>query len=176
MSVGSTLHVVSGVALSALLILACVSDLRARRIPNTLVLVTAAVGALLAVAGGDWVAGLARAGGGLVTGLAIWFPFFAFGMLGAGDVKLFAAAATFLGARAAVEGALYTALYGGLLAAAFMVATSGWSASLFRVGHATQQPMLLRQEPSARGRRLPYALAIAAGVLTALWWPGYILG
>jgi prepilin peptidase CpaA len=169
-------NLVSGVALSALLAVACVSDLRARRIPNVLVLLIAAVGTTFAFASGDWAGGLARAGGGLVTGLAIWFPFFAFGMLGAGDVKLFAAAATFLGAKAAVEGALYTALYGGLLAAGFMVATSGWSASLFRIGHAAQQPMLLRQEPGTHGRRLPYALAIAAGVLTALWWPGHVLG
>jgi len=88
-------------------------------------------------------------------------------MLGAGDVKLFAAAATFLGARAAVEGALYAALYGGVLAAAFMVANSGWSATAFRIGHAAHLPMLLRQEPGAHGRRLPYALAMAAGVLSA---------
>jgi len=167
---------VTGIVLATLLALACLSDLRARRIPNRLVLLTAAVGTTLAVAAGGWTGGLLRAGGGMITGLAVWFPFFAFGMMGAGDVKLFAAAASFLGARAAVEGALYTALYGGVLAAAFMVATSGWSASLFRIGHAAQTPMLLRQVPTTHGRRLPYALAIAAGVLTALWWPGYILG
>jgi Flp pilus assembly protein protease CpaA len=91
-------------------------------------------------------------------------------------VKLFAASATFLGARAAVEGALYTALFGGVLAAVFMISTSGWLATAFRVGHAAHQPMLLRQEPRTHGRRLPYALAIAAGVLTAFWWPGHLLG
>jgi prepilin peptidase CpaA len=170
------MNVARGLVLCALLAAACVSDLRARRIPNSLVLVGAVVGIVFAVAGDGFLAGLARAGGGLLTGLAIWLPFFAFGMLGAGDVKLFAASATFLGARAAVEGALYTALYGGLLAAAFMIANSGWSVAVFRIGHAAHQPMLLRQAPSKHGRRLPYALAIAAGVLTALWWPGYILG
>jgi prepilin peptidase CpaA len=171
------MDVAKGVVLVALLAVACRSDLRARRISNVLVLVTAAIGIAFAVAGVGWLGGLARAGGGLITGLAIWFPFFAFGMLGAGDVKLFAASATFLGARAAVEGALYTALCGGILAAVFMIANSGWSATAFRIGHATHQPMLLRQEPgTTHGRRLPYALAIAAGVLTALWWPGHILG
>lgn len=168
--------VARGLALSALLAAACVSDLRARRIPNRLVLITAVIGMLFAFAGHGWMGGLARGGGGLVTGLAIWFPFFAFGMLGAGDVKLFAASATFLGARAAVEGALYTALYGGVLAAVFMIVNSGWSVTAFRIGNAAHQPMLLRQEPNAHGRRLPYALAIAAGVLSALWLPGYILG
>ena len=176
MSAGSTMDVARSIALAALLAAACLSDLRARRIPNVLVLVIAAVGIVFAVAGSGWLGGLAGAGGGLITGLAIWFPFFAFGMLGAGDVKLFAASATFLGARAAVEGALYTALYGGVLAAVFMIATSGWSAAAFRIGSAAHQPMLLRQEPSTHGRRLPYAFAIGAGVLTALWWPGHILG
>jgi prepilin peptidase CpaA len=170
------MDVVRGVVLSALLAVACLSDLRARRIPNILVLSTAAIGFGFALAGNGWLAGFLRAGGGLMTGFAIWFPFFAFGMLGAGDVKLFAASATFLGARAAVEGALYTALFGGVLAAIFMIANSGLAATAFRIGHAANQPMLLRQEPSTHGRRLPYALAIAAGVLTALWWPRHLLG
>jgi prepilin peptidase CpaA len=170
------MDVVRGVALCALLAAACLSDLRARRIPNVLVLVTAVIGVAFAVAGAGWLGGLTRAGGGLVTGLAIWFPFFAFGMLGAGDVKLFAASATFLGARAGVEGALYTALFGGVLAAIFMIANSGLATTAFRIGHAAHQPMLVRQGSGTHGRRLPYALAIAAGVLTALWWPGCILG
>jgi prepilin peptidase CpaA len=170
------MDVARGVALSALLAVACWSDLRARRIPNTLVLVTAVFGIVFGIVGQGWLDGLTRAGSGLVTGLAIWLPFFVFGMLGAGDVKLFAASATFLGARAAVEGALYTALSGGVLAAIFMIANSGLAATAFRISHAANQPMLLRQEPSTHGRRLPYALAIAAGVLTALWWPRHLLG
>jgi prepilin peptidase CpaA len=170
------MDVARGAALAALLAVACVSDLRTRRIPNLLVVVIATIGIVFAVAGNDLLGGLARAGGGMLTGLTVWFPFFAFGMLGAGDVKLFAASATFLGARAAVEGALYTALFGGVLAAVFMISTSGWLATAFRVGHAAHQPMLLRQEPRTHGRRLPYALAIAAGVLTAFWWPGHLLG
>jgi prepilin peptidase CpaA len=168
--------VVSGAALSALLVTACWTDLRTRRIPNKLVLFTAAVGVLLSIAAHGWLAGSMRAGGGILTGLAIWFPFFAFSMLGAGDVKLFAASAAFLGTKSAVEGALYTALYGGVLAAGYMIASSGWSAALLRMGSAAQEPMLLRQHTSTHRRRMPYALAIAAGVLTALWWPGYILG
>lgn len=176
MSAGPAPGVVSGVILFALLIAACWTDLRARRIPNKLVLFTVAAGVVLSIVAHGWLAGLTHAGGGLLTGLAIWFPFFAFGMLGAGDVKLFAAAATFLGAKWAVEGALYTALYGGILAAAFMVANSGWSAALFRIGSAAHEPMLLRQDPGTHRRRMPYALAIAAGVLTAFLWPGHILG
>ena len=164
-----------GVALVVPLIVACVSDMRSRRIPNPVVLLTLFAGIVLAVATKPWLSGLIFAGGGMLTGFAIWIPFYALGMLGAGDVKLFAAAATFLGARQAVEGALYTALYGGALAAIFMFANGGWSSTLFRIAHSPGQPMLLRQSPISNAHRTPYALAIAAGVLTALWWPGHIL-
>lgn len=167
---------VNGAALSLVLIAACWTDLRARRIPNILVAGATVAGVAMAIVQRGWLAGLEHAGAGFATGLAIWLPFFAFGMLGAGDVKLFAAAATFLGAKSALEGALYAALYGGVLAAIFMVATSGWNAALFRIGGAAHDPMLLRQDTTAHRRRMPYALAIAAGVLTAFWWPGHILG
>jgi Flp pilus assembly protein protease CpaA len=97
-------------------------------------------------------------------------------MLGAGDVKLFAASATFLGARGALEGALYTALFGGALALVYMILSSGWTWTFIRLGHGVQHPAMLRNEPRANGRRMPYALAISAGVLVAFWWPGHLIG
>jgi prepilin peptidase CpaA len=157
-----------------LLGLACASDLRTRRIPNMLVLATALIGITVSMAAKPVAAGLIQALAGLGTGLAIWFPFYAFRMIGAGDVKLFAAASTFLGARLAVEGALYTALFGGVLSIVFMVIDSGWSWTVLRVGQAVHNPALVQENPGSR-RRMPYALAIAAGVLTALWAPGLIL-
>lgn len=175
MFAGSTWGVVSSAVLVALLTIACASDLRTRRIPNLLVLFTAVAGIVIGIAIMPLVEGFARAGGGLATGLAIWLPFYALGMLGAGDVKLFAAASTFLGPRLAVEGALYTALYGGVVALIYMVVHSGWTSTLLRVSHGVQHPALLRNDPGSHQRRLPYALAIAAGVLTAFWWPGHIL-
>jgi prepilin peptidase CpaA len=152
-----------------------VSDLRTRLIPNRIVLATIAVGVVLAVVTNDGMSGLTRAGAGLLTGFAVWFPFYLLRMMGAGDVKLFAASATFLGARGAVEGALYTALFGGALALVYMVFSSGWTWTFIRLGHAAQHPAMLRNAPVANRRRMPYALAISAGVLVALWWPGHIV-
>ena len=154
---------------------ACVSDLRTRRIPNWLVLATALVGTVLAVVAKSWFAGLIQSGTGLGTGLLIWVPFYALGMLGAGDVKLFAAASTFLGPRSAIEASFYTALYGGVLALGYMLARSGVASTLIRVSQGVRQPELLRNDPSLQRRRMPYALAIAAGVLTVVFWPGYIV-
>ena len=174
MFAGPTPDLVSSGLLVALLAVACASDLRTRRIPNVLVGCTAVAGLVTALVTKGFVTGLIHAGAGLGTGLAIWFPFYALRLLGAGDVKLFAAAATFLGARAAIEGSLYTALYGGVLALAFMIVDSGWSWTFLRVGQAVHQPTLLH-EGAVSKRRMPYAFAIAAGVLSALWWPGLIL-
>ena len=162
-----------GVVLCALLAAACVSDLRTRRIPNALVLLTAVAGLVFSAVTKSFAAGLTQAGGGLLTGLAIWIPFYALRMLGAGDVKLFAAASTFLGARSAVDAAVYTALYGGGLALLYMILNAGVKSTAIRIGSAMHQPSLLQNPATSNRRRMPYALAIAAGVLTVIWLPGY---
>jgi len=167
--------VAESVLLVGLLAAACVSDLRTRLIPNRIVLATIAVGVVFAMVTNSGISGLSRAGAGLLTGFAVWFPFYLLRMLGAGDVKLFAAAATFLGARGAAEGALYTALFGGALALVYMILSSGWTWTFIRLGHGVQHPAMLRNAPAA-GRRMPYALAISAGVLLAFWWPGHLIG
>ena len=159
----------------ALLAAACVSDLRTRRIPNALVLVIAVAGIVFSAVTKSFAMGLTQAGGGLLTGLAIWIPFYALRMLGAGDVKLFAASATFLGARSAVDAAVYTALYGGALALLYMVLHSGLKSTAIRLGNAMQQPSLLQNPATSSRRRMPYALAIAAGVITVLCLPEYTI-
>jgi prepilin peptidase CpaA len=173
---GPALGVAESVVLAGLLVAACVSDLRTRLIPNRLVLTIIAAGMVLAVVANPGINGLSHAGAGLLTGFVVWFPFYLLRMLGAGDVKLFAASATFLGARGAVEGALYTALFGGALALVFMVVSSGWAWTFIRLGHGVHHPAMLRNEPRASGHRMPYALAISAGVLMAFWWPGHLIG
>jgi prepilin peptidase CpaA len=173
---GPALVVAESVVLVGLLVAACVSDLRTRLIPNRIVLATIALGFVSALVTKGDITGLTHAGAGLLTGFVVWCPFYLLRMLGAGDVKLFAASATFLGARGAVEGALYTALFGGALALVYMVLSSGWTWTFIRLGHGAQHPAMLRNAPPTTGRRMPYALAISAGVLLAFWWPGHLIG
>ena len=92
MQPGTVWAPLSGVPL-LLLVVACASDARNRRIPNVLVLITAVTGILFAVIAKSWASGLWQAGAGLGTGLLIWLPLYALGMLGAGDVKLLAGVA-----------------------------------------------------------------------------------
>ena len=96
---------------------AAVIDLRTRRIPNVLTATLAAVGVGLAAAGFGRV-GLGASLLGCLLGLAFMMPGHIFGATGAGDVKLLAAAGALLGPTDTIYAFLYTAIAGGVLAAA----------------------------------------------------------
>lgn len=173
---GSMLQAPSGVLFALLLAVACVADVRDRRIPNAVVAVLLVCGVAVAVARDPAWPGLATALGGIATGLAIWLPFWLFHVVGAGDVKLFAAASAWLGASHAVEAALLTALFGGAVALLFMLRGRGVAFTVVRLAHAVRSPHVLRDTPAVAGSvRLPYAIAIAAGVSVAAWYPGVLL-
>lgn len=159
----------------ALLAWACASDLRRRRIPNGLVLTMLATGLALSLAprAADADPGLLGALGGVAIGLAIWLPFHALGLLGAGDVKLIAAAGAWLGPRLVVDASLYGAIAGALVALATALSQGTLRAVLssvaVRVG-ALQQGRWLALPSIAQARhQMPYGVALAIGIAVA-WW------
>jgi prepilin peptidase CpaA len=162
----------AGAVLSALLGAACVTDARSRRIPNLLVLVIATLGVAYSISAAPWLPGIGRALAGLGLGLAIWFPLYALRMMGAGDVKLFAAAAAWLGPAAALKASFLAALCGGVLSVVWMMYSAGFSLTLLRLVHAARDPQILREKQAVGSRRMPYGIAIAAGVLIMVWHPG----
>lgn len=155
--------------------LACATDLRSRRIPNWLTAGAMAAGVsfhLLSPGG----SGLGAAGLGLTVGLLVFFPFFALGALGAGDVKLMAALGTWVGAAAVINVALFGALAGGVLA----VVVALWHGYLRRAFLNLRtlfahwwltgiKPLPELTLDSGQGLRLPYALPIMAGLVVTLW-------
>jgi prepilin peptidase CpaA len=151
----------------ALLAAACI-DLRSRRIPNQLCLVLLISGILLQAAQGGG-AGLAAGLAGAAVGFAALIPLHAMGGLGAGDVKLMAAACAWLNLKLALVAVAATLLIGGamglLVAALLLLFRSGVSPGV-AVGLAIVTPSASLS--GLRGSRFPYALAIAAGVITAL--------
>lgn len=172
---------VSGAVFALLLGTVCVSDLRTRRIPNRLVLAIACLGfanALLA-AGTSAGQGVARAAAGMGVGFVLWLPFYLLRMMGAGDVKFFAAACAWLGPAIAVRATLLSAVFGGVLAllwvaggmvrqqravraaAAVAAATAATAANGVGLG--------LPASADARFRKLPYGVAMAAGLAVAAW-------
>ena len=181
----NALHPLTLVILTMVLVAAVATDLRSRRIPNTLVLAGLAGAFVLhacawllgnpPLAGAQWWSPLA----GLTAGLAVLMPLYLLRACGAGDVKLMAVVGAFVGAKVVLAAALYTVLAGGVLALLFMFGhgvaaqtlanvralLSQWSARM-RSGQGVQfQPL---QHTAAR---LPYAVAISAGTLIALRWP-----
>lgn len=150
-------------------------DVRARRVPNALSLTLAALGLTVSVAG---VAGAPRPGtaaAALGVGLAVWLPFYLLRMLGAGDVKLFAAASAWLTPLASVRAAVGAALLGGVLGVLWMWRARGGAFTAVRLHHAIQQPSILRQPlpagtlGSVRDPRLPYAVPMAIALAVEAW-------
>lgn len=163
----------AGIVFSAILVVAAIGDLRTRRIPNRLVAILALLGIAYSVARAPVMPGLSHAGGGLLVGLACWLPFYALGWLGAGDVKLYAAAGAWLGPIRSVEGALIGALFGALLALVWMLKSQGIKNVAQTLGMAAASPELLSPGPSGSAKRstMPYGVAIAFGALWAGWMP-----
>ena len=168
---------VAGVVFALLLLAACVSDLRTRRIPNVLVLVVLVLGTIYSVSAAPLLPGLGRAMGGLGVGLALWFPFYMLGMLGAGDVKFFAAASSWIGVGGALEAALLSALAGGVLGLGWLVARSGVRAAAERVAvQVAQRRVLPLSAADPKLAKLPYGIAMALGLALAAWFPRLLAG
>lgn len=140
--------------IAATLIWVAVCDVRSRRIPNV------AVAAILLlcipwafVSGTPPLSSLAAAGLALVGG----FTLFAFGVLGAGDGKLFAACALLIGLDDLLDLTILTGLAGGALA----------------LGGLALRPMRTLATLQVRGFvrsgiSVPYGVAIAAATLWVL--------
>ena len=158
-----------------IVLVACVWDVASSRIPNVLTFTAIALALtfhLTAPAG----AGAAYVVLGLLAGLAVFFPMFALGAMGAGDVKLMAALGAWVGWKAIVFVALYTSLAGGALAIVVamrrnylrkalgnlkMLATYWWVEGIKPIPALTLE--------AKDSQRFPYALAIAAGLAVTLW-------
>lgn len=160
--------------LTLLLIAACVSDLRTRRIPNTLVLSLALLGVVFSIGILGVAAGLKNAGAGWLTGFLVWLPFWLLGWLGAGDVKLFAGGAAWLGAWGALQAAGVAAVAGALLSIAWLGWERGVRVAVEKSLIAMVHPKILAS-PSAvvgnRRRLVPYGVALTVGLLVAAWLP-----
>jgi prepilin peptidase CpaA len=170
------LDLAAGVVLVALLAAACFTDLRERRIPNRLVVAILASGVVFALARNVGVAGLGRALAAGALGFAIWIPFYAFRMLGAGDVKMFAAAAVWLAPMQVVHASLYTAAAGGVLSVFWLVLEYGPMYGLTRAITTYQAPLSAFGQSHVRGaprRHVPYGIAMAVGLALAFWLPRF---
>lgn len=156
-------------------VVAVLWDLRTRRIPNVLTFGAA----ILAVLAHAYLEGLAAGGWALVgwvVGVAFFFPIFALGGMGAGDVKLIGALGAWLGPAAAVWVALFSLVAGGVLGLAVALGYGYLTEALtniwwmFRFWRA-EGPRPVPQVTLAThsGPRLAYAVPVFAGLVVTLW-------
>ena len=149
------------------------TDVRYRRIPNKLVLVTLLVGlSVNTIFGGSH--GLLLSLAGFALAFALMFFFHIFGTMGAGDVKLFAAIGAVNGLPLVLPTLLVVALTGGVLAVGKMIYARRVGATMFGVfqffyGLLPGQTVPRFAIPADRSYTLPYAVPICFGSLISFF-------
>jgi prepilin peptidase CpaA len=153
----------------------CMTDVATRRIPNVLTypVMLAAIVGRTALQGRHGL-GIALAGG--LVGGGIFLVFFLLHAMGAGDVKLITAIGCLVGPASAMEIVLATAIAGGIFAVLYSLWRGRLRAVLANVidlirfhavAGAEMHPSLNLSNPQAA--RMPYGVAIAAGVLYSVF-------
>jgi prepilin peptidase CpaA len=163
------------IALLILLLIAVLTDLSQRRIPNALTFPAMLLGLLAHMVLGGF-EGLLLSTGGLALGLGLLLAFYLLGMIGGGDVKLMGAVGSFLGPMGVFQAFLFTALVGGIYAALMLSLKGQLICFLKRMGLslylsiAQRKPSLPPDEGQEASPILCYGLAIAAGTTVSLFF------
>lgn len=140
------------------MVLAAVSDLCSMTISNRLTVGFACAFLVVALYGGIDMQQIALHLSAGVAMLVLGFALFAFGWIGGGDAKFFAATALWLGWSSLFEYTLYAALFGGVLTFVIVLART-----------VPMPQVLIRQEWVARlhsaKQGIPYGIALAVAGL-----------
>ena len=146
-------------------------DVRYRRIPNLFVLATLISGLTLNFALGG-LSGVVSSVGGFVFAFILMFMLHVFGAMGAGDVKLFAAIGSVIGAQLVLPTFVVVVLTGGLLAVVSVLRSGVFTTTMHRVlqifiGLLPGWQMPRFSVPADRRLTIPYGVAITIGTIIA---------
>ena len=147
-------------------------DVRYRRIPNLFVLATLISGLTLNLAVGGVRGGLSSIGG-CVLAFIFMFILHVFGAMGAGDVKLFAAIGSVIGAHLVLPTFVVVVLTGGVLALVSVLRSGIFVTTMQRVlqilvGLLPGWQMPKFSVPADRRLTIPYGAAITIGAIIAM--------
>jgi prepilin peptidase CpaA len=154
---------------------ACVTDLRTRRIPNLLTFGAALAGLFYHFATGGF-EGLGQAALGWLLAAIVFLLPFALGGLGGGDVKLLAALGAWLGPADALWLVLYTGVAGGVMAIAVALIHGYLGTAIenvklmvchWRVAGIRALPEITLD--GSRAPKLAYAFPILMGLVATVW-------
>jgi len=169
----------SAIYVLAFLAAIALADIGTHRIPNLLTVSAASLGVVLNFrnAGGH---GVLMSAAGLITGLAVFLPFYFAKGFGAGDVKAMGAVGAFVGPYGALLAAAWTLIAGAICAlivlivrrqhSALAALPRRWMWHLFSVYSTGQPAPLAAESDDPTRRRFPYGLAIACGTAFSLLW------
>lgn len=169
----TTMEVLSAILIAVVVGTAIVTDVRSRRIPNTLTFPALLAALVIRFAFQGW-AGLGLALlGAIIAPLVLLIVHMGKG-IGMGDLKLAAAVGAFFGPAGAVVAMLASAILGGLLAMALLMQRGQLLAEffgLFLVGVPflkNRKGKELPADASPGVTTMPYGVAIAIGSLSTL--------
>lgn len=166
------LVIVSCALLIPLAVIITYYDVRYRRIPNAFVLATLLSGLIVNIIFGGWQGAVASLGG-CVLAFTLMFILHVFGAMGAGDVKLFAAIGSVMGAHLVLPTFFVVVLTGGVLAICLMlrrgrIRTTMQNVLQILVGLLPGWQMPRFAVPADRRLTIPYGMAITFGSLISL--------
>ncbi|MCR4441596.1 MAG: A24 family peptidase [Peptococcaceae bacterium] len=162
------------VTLLVVLLISCYTDLRFQKIYNAL-LFPPLLGALVLHCLSGGMGGLFFSLKGLALGMALLFPPYLLGGMGAGDVKLLGLVGALKGAQFVFASFLLAALLGGVMSLLVLACRGQLARGLKKTGQGLKTAFFSRftvwnfaslEEENADS--FPYGLAIAAGALAAL--------
>jgi len=157
------------------MIVAMVTDLRSRRIPNWLVFPFLLAGIVVSTAVEGW-SGLANSLFGIVVASALMGLLYVLGGMGMGDVKLCAGVGAWVGPHQLLFALAFMGLAGGVMAFGWAICRGFLKESLadtadlisnFGKRGLRPHPTLVLTNPAAR--RMPYAPAIAVGAILSFF-------
>lgn len=102
-----------------LIVLALISDIRTYKVKNELILFFVIIGTTTNILL-EGINGLKFSLCGMITPIIILFILYALRMLGAGDIKLFSAVGTVMGAGFVINAMAYSFIFGGIIALGVM--------------------------------------------------------
>jgi len=145
--------------------IACVTDLRSRRVPNWLVSISLLAGLIEQMCRHGW-PGVLNGLAAVLVALLLFGSMFLLGGMGAGDVKLMAAAGCWMGLQQTLAALVLTSLVGGVMALTWAVA-GGFLQKLLKdtAGLILRRGEEDRTLANPARRRMPYAPAVAIGCL-----------
>jgi prepilin peptidase CpaA len=146
-------------------------DVRYRRIPNPFVLATLITGLTLNFVLAGW-RGVLTSIGGCALAFVLMFMLHVFGAMGAGDVKLFAAIGSVIGAQLVLPTFVVVVLTGGVLGLVSILRSGAFGTTMNRVlqilvGLLPGWQMPKFSVPADRRLTIPYGVAITIGTIIA---------